>query len=242
MATATAVHPHPTHTTPAGVSPDAWQAAVEAAYTKAQSALPSANGRLADAYALVQAGAVEHAGQFGAQHYTVASQSDPTGLTTYDVHAQQPATCTCEDFTHHAQTRGYACKHILAVWVYKRALEQVTPAPTAIPQTQGPTAAALVAEAAFSLTLRGTLGGHEALLTARGSTYAEFAANVTAVRGLLDPVPTSTAVSPVIPPPTPEGWCMLHGVQMKRQQNERGSWWSHTDGEGWCRGKAKRGA
>ena len=44
-------------------------------------------------------------------------------------------------------------------------------------------------EAAFSLTLKGTLDGQEALLTARGQTAAEFKANSQAIRGLLDPVP-----------------------------------------------------
>src|SRR5215831_2516644 len=41
-------------------------------------------------------------------------------------------------------------------------------------------------EAAFSLTLKGTLDGVETLLIVRGQTPAEFKANLAAVRGLLD--------------------------------------------------------
>src|SRR5262245_29515226 len=41
-------------------------------------------------------------------------------------------------------------------------------------------------EAAFSLTLKGTLDGVETLLTVRGQTPEEFKANLASVRGLLD--------------------------------------------------------
>src|SRR5438105_11511537 len=121
MATAVAPSPQMTTLTPAGIDPDAWQAAVADAYAKAQRALPEANGRLERALTLVQSGAVEHLAQFGAHHYTVASESDPSGLTTYDVHSHAPATCTCEDFERQSrQDKACACKHILGVRVYTR--------------------------------------------------------------------------------------------------------------------------
>ena len=47
-------------------------------------------------------------------------------------------------------------------------------------------APALCPEAALSLMLKGTLDGHEALLTVRGQSAAEFQRNLQAIRGLLD--------------------------------------------------------
>jgi hypothetical protein len=59
-----------------------------------------------------------------------------------------------------------------------------TPAPQACPEAQ------------FSLTLKGTVGGHEALLTVRAQRVDEFKNNLTAVQGLLDQIPA---------PPPPHG-------------------------------------
>src|SRR5262249_15122487 len=57
-----------------------------------------------------------------------------------------------------------------------------------------------VPEALFSATLKGTIGGHETLLTVRGMTVAEFTANLQAIRDLLDtpaaPANTPHAASP----------------------------------------------
>lgn len=101
-------------------------------------------------------------------------------------------------------------------------------------------------EAAFSLCLKGRLNGVEAQLTVRGMTYDEFARNVTAVRGLLDPAtagqPAAGEVPTLTPQPVLEGWCSIHGVQMKLQSNDRGSWYSHKLPDGWCRGKEKKSA
>lgn len=107
-------------------------------------------------------------------------------------------------------------------------------------------------EAAFSLTLKGSIGGIEAMLTIRGQSPETFRANVAAVRGLLDtpaaPAPTPApqsygprqaekALGPA-PIEPPEGWCTVHNVQMRRQSNQRGSWWSHKGDDGsWCKGR-----
>lgn len=111
---------------PKDIHPGAWGEALEAAYAKACEALPTAGDRLVHAYDLIATGGVHHAGQFGAEDYTVTSQKDPSA-PPYRVHAEKPRTCTCEDFTHHVKDRGYACKHIYAVWIYKRAMEAITP-------------------------------------------------------------------------------------------------------------------
>ncbi len=85
----------------------------------------------------MHAGAGVHVAAFGAHHYTAASAGEAAGLTTYDVHAQTPATCTCEDFLRHAQEQSFACTHILATWIYRRALAQLdtTAAPPVVLRT-----------------------------------------------------------------------------------------------------------
>ena len=119
------------------------------------------------------------------------------------------------------------------------------------PSAPAPAPAAPLPEAAFSLTIHGSIGGHPAMLTIRGQSAGEFAANVAAVRGMLDAAPVAPpapvpqtygahqaekALGPV-PAERPEGWCAVHNVQMKRQSNDRGSWFSHKVGDTWCRGK-----
>jgi hypothetical protein len=122
---------------------------------------------------------------------------------------------------------------------------QDPPAPRATPPAVLP-----CPEAVFSLTLKGTMGGHEALLTARGATFEAFAAHVAQLHGLLDapaahrPPPTPAAPPAAAAAPAPEAStvCPLHGVAMTRQSNERGWWLSHPTADGgWCKGKARRG-
>ena len=217
---------------PLGIAPAAWTQALDDAYAKAQQAMPDAGARFAKALALVRAGAVEHAGQWGAYHYSVTSQSDPTGLTSYDVHAQAPMSCTCADWTQQEQKgTSTACKHLLAVWLYRRALDQL-PTPQAAPATtpqrghppvENPTALALRArdsrgslpcpEAAFSLSLTGSIGGHHAILTARGQTWEEFRANVARLKGLLDaPAAGQPASQPSAPATSETPACPTHGL------------------------------
>jgi hypothetical protein len=86
-------------------------------------------------------------------------------------------------------------------------------------------------EAAFSLTLKGTLDGIEALFTVRGQTATAFQANLAAVRGLLDPVPPTQAQTPG------EGWCSTHQLQMTQTTKNGRSWWSHRHEGQWCKGK-----
>lgn len=216
-----------------------WERTVHTVAAKARAAFPSLGGKIEHATALVLAGAVEMPDGMQPHRYTVASQSDATGLKTYAVTCGTPSRCDCEDFTHrHEAEADFRCKHILAVWIYRRALAQQEPAPVA--------PAAPCPEALFSITLKGSMQGHEVLLTARGATFEEFSANVQRLQGLLDPPASQPASAPVSPPapPTAEGWCGIHNVQMDRQSNERGSWWSHPDGTAdasgkarWCRGK-----
>lgn len=104
-------------------------------------------------------------------------------------------------------------------------------------------------EAAFSLTLKGTVDGQDALLTVRGMTAAEFQTNLTAIRGLLDapqaPAPAASTPAPLSPqqynamaqhrPLT--GVCPIHQVAMKEQEKDGRRWWSHRHDGQWCKGK-----
>jgi hypothetical protein len=142
-----------------------------------------------------------------------------TNPFSYDGRPPVPARATPEAPSHH--TNGTAADE--AVDLLYSFWPAATPAPAPCP------------EAAFSLTLKGTLGGQEALLTARGQTAAEFKANLEAIRGLLDPVqpqPTPPASSPG------EGWCRAHQEPMKLNEKNGQRWFSHRLPEGgFCKGK-----
>jgi hypothetical protein len=178
------------------------------------AAQPLLASRCDKAVALVLTGKVHLA---DATHALVDAYRDPGVQYTVN------SVCACQDAQHKAP-EGW-CAHRLAV-DFVRACPPET-APAACP------------EAVFSITLKGTLSGHEVLLTARGQTWEAFSANVAQLKGLLDAAPgPSGAPAPAAGPPTPEGWCLVHQVPMTRQSNQRGSWWSHTKPDGgWCKGK-----
>lgn len=124
---------------------------------------------------------------------------------------------------------------------------QSVPASQQTPVTQPPpvgTAPPAVApplpEATYSLTLRGTMAGQDAMLTIRGSSAAEFRANIQAVAGVLDspqagpPHPTATD----LPRPT-TAYCAIHKATMTLQDKNGRRWFSHRvseDGQ-WCKGR-----
>jgi hypothetical protein len=178
------------------------------------AAQPLLASRCDKAVALVLTGKVHLA---GAAHALVDSYKDPGVQYTVN------SVCACPDALHKAP-EGW-CAHKIAVDLVRACPPE--------------TAAAACPEAAFSITLKGLMGGHDALLTARGATWEEFSTNIARLQGLLDaPGPAAAVPSAAAGPPTPEGWCLVHQVAMTRQTNPRGSWWSHTrpDG-GWCKGK-----
>jgi hypothetical protein len=112
--------------------------------------------------------------------------------------------------------------------------------PVETPSAPAP-APATLPEAALSLTLKGTLGGIEAMLTIRGQSPAEFQAHLQAVRGLLDaPAQPAPACSPQPAPPvatTP--LCPTHGA-MKPSTKGKGWYCPHKDSQGqWCPSKAR---
>jgi hypothetical protein len=181
---------------------------------KAQAALPIAvNGRIEKAIRLVRSASVELHDDGSA---TVLSETDG-GVTGYLVRRE---TCTCPDFAFQAPD-GW-CAHRIARALAIRcqrasAQDDVSSQPT--PPVPTPPACP---EAVFSITLKGTMGGHEVLLTARGQSWEEFAANVARLRGLLDAVPSTTPTTP--PPIDAAPTCGVHGTRMVQSKKRQGAW------------------
>ena len=167
----------------------------------------------------------------------VGSSRDP--LKSYLLTGQS---CECQDFTRGQAPDGW-CKHRIAAGIHKRVQAMAAQSTTVETQTTpvpgggrtADTTPAPCPEAAFSLTLKGTLAGVEALLTARGQTAEEFKRNLAAIRGLLDPV-APTAL-PAASQPQGKEWCQVHQVAMKQTTKDGRSWYSHRTDQGWCKGK-----
>jgi hypothetical protein len=156
------------------------------------------------------------------------------GTTFYLVNGN----CTCMGVAH---AKDALCKHRLAVMLYRRASELL--ATSASSGAPTPAAAALP-EAPASVNVRLCIGGHECQFTMRDMDEARL---VERLQALLARFPQAAPAHRQAPPtpaapaqPTPEGWCLVHNLQMSRQSNERGSWFSHQTADGWCRGKAPR--
>jgi hypothetical protein len=219
------------------------------AEAQARSTLPvELHERLSAAVALVKDGRVF---QDSAGDWQVDSSSE-AGLT-YTVNGS----CNCSD--HHFNKPRW-CKHQLAMFLSQRVLSlmaqpaapvvpemvepwpdndpEPAPTPPAVPLPEAPPS---LPEATFALTLKGTLGGQDAMLTVRGMTASEFQANLAAVRGLLDPPQAPRAPAPEkksgAAQSPGEGWCAVHQVAMKLNHGKDGrTWLSHKTPEGWCKG------
>jgi hypothetical protein len=198
----------------------------------ASAKLPATlHGRLERATAIVLHGGVF----FDDAGLCQVRASDDTTWYTVNGH------CACGDL----QAPEHLCKHRLARGLYLRATARLQE-PSTTPSLEEPTAspaprtAASMPEATFSITLKGTVRGRDALLTARGTTWAEFQAHLTQIEGLME-TPAAPASPPSVPhgaQPTPDGWCVPHATPMKLNQGKDGrSWWSHKTAEGWCKGR-----
>lgn len=154
--------------------------------------------------------------------------------------------CTCMGVAH---APNALCKHRLAVGLYRRASELLASSTCGAT----PAAAAALPEAPASANARVMIGGHEVQITLRDTDDERLLTRLAALLARYPPAldirhPGAAAAQPLAAgspaagaQPTPEGWCLIHQTQMKRQSNDRGSWWSHPkDDGGWCRGKAPR--
>ncbi len=214
----------------------AWREAVAEIAETGMVTLRECNGRVDSAVKIVLAGDVELQADGTAE---VASQSN--GTTTYFVVNGE---CQCKDFP---KAPSNWCKHRIAAGMHKRAsalakvkLEAATAsqsghtAPQAVTvQPQGqPTGEAVstLPEAPASCNVYVTLAGRKVQVTLRDSDEQRLLARLEA---LLKRFPAEDE-----PKQEPaEGWCSMHGVQMKHKHSEKGSWWYHKTAEGWCHGK-----
>lgn len=196
--------------------------AVAAVAEKAKATLPDAAGRIDRAVALVLNGEVT----LGVGNTaTVGSLSDV--MTTYAVRVGY---CSCKDFD---QAPGGLCKHRLAAAMQRRAQELMPPpSPAAGPLPEAPA----------SVNCHVTIAGRQVQVTLRDSDETRLLARLEALlaRYPVQPPPAQAPPAPAAAPaaPTPEGWCILHQVQMPLNTNARGKWYSHRLPDGtWCKGK-----
>jgi len=240
----------------------AWRQAVAAVAAQTKQALPESHGRIEKAVAIVLAGDVELLDGGKAR---VASQS--SGATTYFVvngtceckdFPQAPAG-QCKHrlaFAIHtramalskatlaqldaAQQNGHAALNEKAVPM-TQCTDNVQPPP--VPASQAP-ADWRQHEPPFVHSLKwcDAERGVEHMTVIRATTAEELWKEVKIVQALITASRAKAPAPPTSPAPAAqaqpaEGWCHKHQVQMTKQRNAKGSWWSHQTAEGWCKGK-----
>ena len=130
------------------------------------------------------------------------------------------------------------CKHRIAAGIQRRAMQAVQVAPTSFTAPVQSAAAAThpLPEAPASANCHVTIAGRQVQVTLRDTDETRLLARLTA---LLAQYPVEQASRHASAQP-PEGWCQVHQVQMRRNEKDGRSWYSHQapDG-GWCKGKPK---
>lgn len=225
-----------------------WEIAVQTVATRAKAALGDASkDRIDKAVTIVLAGGVHLNDDASA---VVESQSEP--LKGYAVNGA----CPCADFAH---APSQLCKHRIACYLHRRALELAqapsTPAPSCQPLDFAPPEAArepsqpvALPEAPASVNCHLMLHGRKIQLTLRDTDETRLLQRLSVVLAQY-PAPESPTAAPTpgasaVPPQAEAStglWCALHGVPLKQQSNARGTWWSHKLSEGgYCKGKQGR--
>jgi hypothetical protein len=208
------------------------------AETQARSTLaPGLHERLSAAVALVSEGRV-----FQATDGTWQVDSSSTEGLTYSVNGS----CSCED--HHYNKPAY-CKHQLAMFLSRRALQvmQAPPAHVVSPAEPAPDAVsgdahtpAPLPEAPASVNVRLHIDGRECQLTLRDHDETRLLARLQAVLARY-PVPTPSPAVQGQPQGTGKDFCAIHQVRMKETTKDGRSWFSHRTDQGWCKGRPGRG-
>lgn len=212
-----------------------------------QAKYPERSGEIGRAYALIINGDVTDLGDGTGR---VLSSNQHTHYTVTQ------ASCTCEAGTHKTP-----CKHLsawrlarLAATKYRALPSHVRPpCPLDVPSGEPAPVPPPCPEAAFSLTLRGSMDGMDAQLTVRGATADGFLANVAAIKGMLvappiqgpgqpspeaPDLPAPEAGQLVVAPADEQRFCPKHGTRMMLNHKDGDSWWSHRlPDKSWCRSK-----
>lgn len=204
---------------------------------RAKAILPQAvNGRVESAVKLVLVQDVQPQADGS---ILVGSSTD--ALKTYRLVG---TTCECQDFTRGQAPEGW-CQHRIAAGIHKRVQAQLAaqgptpveppvepwpdndvestvpqaPEPPAVPVPQG----APLPEAPFSCTLKGTVHGHDTLLTVRAWTAPALLANLAQVGGVLDPVSSAPQGGPT--PAAPQAKrCRLHPARPMKAGRKPGTY------------------
>jgi hypothetical protein len=194
----------------------AFRTAGDQVAANAKAVLPESASRIDKAVQIVLQGDVE---LLPDGHARVASQCQ--GTLVYRI---VNGTCECRDY---AQAPSGWCKHRIAAGIQRRAGQ-------VMPQAPQPTPPALP-EAPVSVNCHVTIAGRQVQVTLRDTDETRLLTRLTA---LLAQYPIETPATPSAP--APEDWCQVHQVQMRRNEKDGRSWWSHKSDDGsWCKGKEK---
>jgi len=204
----------------------AFRAAVDQVAARAKATLPECHGRVDKAVQIVLAGDVE---LLADGHARVASQCQ--GNTQYRI---VNGTCDCPDF---ARVPSSWCKHRIAAGIQRRALQAVQVAPTSstVPTQPAVTHHSALPKAPASANCHVMIAGRQVQVTLRDTDETRLLERLTALLAQYPVAPAAVSQSA-----TAEGWCQVHQVQMRRNEKDGRSWWSHQAPEGgWCKGKPK---
>ena len=223
-----------------------WRDAVAITTLRAKDTLGTEYAsRLDKAQTIVLSGGVQPGSD---SDYVVASETEAE--RAYGI---MQDTCECVDATRKGKNCAPEgrCKHVLAVWVWRRSLKHMQ-ADIDAQVVQPPAAAAAAVpaeplpEAPLSISLKGTvLGRPGTLVTVRGRTVAEVQAHLADAAVLFDAEPEPETQCRKI-----EGfgeidgeglpYCTPHSTPFFRNVPKGGGkpWYSHRTAEGgWCRFK-----
>ena len=158
----------------------------------------------------------------------------PASVRARTVYRIVNGTCDCPDFP---RAPSSWCKHRIAAGIQRRAMQavQVTPTSTAAPTPPAAAATHPLPEAPASANCHVTIAGRQVQVTLRDTDETRLLSRLTA---LLAQYPVEQAAAS--PGASAEGWCQVHQVQMRRNEKDGRSWWSHKAEDGsWCKGKPK---
>ena len=97
-------------------------------------------------------------------------------------------------------------------------------------------------EAPASANCHVMIAGRQVQVTLRDTDETRLLVRLTRLLAQY-PVEQASIATPTAPGASmgqPEGWCQVHQVQMRRNEKDGRSWYSHQAPEGgWCKGKPK---